>query len=173
MYLRFIGGILVFLGSVSVGCYIAYMMKMRIKQLKELKRIINNLEGEIYYKHSILKEACNNASLRCIYPFNTWLEDLCCRLDSYSEESFGKLWKDSLYKLYENSFLKKDDIEMFCSIGQSIGYLDIETQKNNLELEKKSIDGVIFDLEKCLSNKMKIAYVGGILCGILILMLII
>lgn len=160
-------------GSMALGIKIALMMKKRVEQLKEIERIINYIEGEIRYKHSILKEACINASTKCGQPFSDWLEIVGDRLElSDSGEGFSEIWFESLNVLYEKSLLSKRDINEINSLGQTLGYLDIRSQEMGLKLEKENIHERLVQSDRELMNRMKISVILGTLSGIFIVIML-
>lgn len=157
----------------ALGIKIALMMKKRVDQLREVERIVNYIEGEIRYKHSILKEACINASLKCGQPFSDWLNNLGDRLElSDSGEGFAEIWFDSLNILYEKSLLSKRDINEIKSLGQTLGYLDIRSQEMGLKLEKENIHEQLVKSDRELTNRMKISVILGTLGGIFIVIML-
>lgn len=157
----------------SLGVGIAVMMKRRFEQLKEVERIINYIEGEIRYKHSILKEACINASEKCRQPFCDWLSNLGDRLEiSDKGESFADIWSESLAMLYDSSLLNRKDINEINSLGQTLGYLDIRSQEMGLKLEKENIHNRLVQLDRELMNRMKISVILGTLGGIFIVIML-
>lgn len=156
-----------------LGIMSAWSMRKRVEQLRELERIINYLEGEISYRHSILSEACMNASLKCGQPFNIWLSNLSTNLESGdSDEGFEKIWSEALTILDTGSALKKEDIEVIKNMGHTLGYLDIRSQEMGLALEKENIHERAVRNARELSERMRVSVIMGTLGGILIVIML-
>ena len=156
-----------------LGIMLAHAMRKRVEQLRELERVINYLEGEIRYRHSILSEACLNASEKCGQPFNTWLNNLSLNLERDDIDGcFDDIWSESLKILEEKSALKREDIETLECLGHTLGYLDIRTQEMGLALEKESLHERVGRIAGELSNRMKISVIMGLLSGIFIVIML-
>ncbi|MDD6402491.1 MAG: stage III sporulation protein AB [Lachnospiraceae bacterium] len=151
-----------------MGNSFAISMRKRITNLRDIVRLFNLLKAEIFYKKSVLKEACKNASLRCIYPYNAWLNNIFMNMEE-GKKSFYEIWEYELIFLYENSSLKTNDMDLIREMGQALGHYDKETQKVNIDLELDEIHRKVLLLENELTNKMKIAYIGSFLAGLLII----
>ncbi len=149
------------------------LMKKRVDELRELERIINYIEGEIRYRHSILSQACRNAGLKTGQPFRQWLQVLGDEMESEYESTFQEIWDSSLKYLEEKSCLHRDDISRLCDLGRTLGYLDVESQTKGLTLEKDNIHEVIQKLDKGLAGNMKLSVVLGTLGGIFIVVILV
>jgi len=161
------------IGGAWFGLIVAGTMKLRVKQLRELERIIHYLEGEIRYKHAVLYEACINSSYKCGQPFDKWLYELGISLkEQQKDERFDKLWAGSLDELLDATYLKNSDLEELYNLGQTLGYLDIKAQEHGLALEKENMHIKIKGLSEELTNKMKISVIMGILGAIFIVILL-
>lgn len=147
-------------------------MKKRVDELRQLERIINYIEGELRYKNSLLGEACMSASTRCGHPFDSWLRGISIELEEGTDMSFAEVWENSLKELETVSSLRKEDFRELLAIGQTLGYLDIKAQEAGLSLEKENIHSNIVNLDKSLSNNMKVSIILGTLGGIFIVVLL-
>lgn len=152
-------------------------MKKRIDNLKELQRIMNYMAGEITYRHAVLGEVFLNAASKCEPPFDTWLaglgDKLTCSELEIMPESFVSIWIKSLDYIRENTKFKGNDIHIMESLGQALGYLDINTQQMSLKLEQENLQSIIRQADMELANKMKVSVVMGTLGGMMIVILLI
>lgn len=151
----------------------AFIMKKRVDELRELERLINYIEGEIRYRHSILSQACLNAGSKTGQPFKEWLCGLSKTVEEDCDRGFIDIWEDSLKYLKSKSCLNKEDMERLYDLGRTLGYLDIESQKQGLMLEKENIHNVIQRLDKSLAGNMKLSVVLGTLGGIFIVVILV
>ena len=198
MCCKLIGITFVIFGSISFGINHAYKLKKRLDNLKEIERIIIYIENEIRYRQSVLCDACHNAALKSDKPFNEWLENLSYELgykknfmyenkDGYinkagfidndslinNDESFNNIWNSSLSFLRDNSYLRKSDLEELRNLGQTLGYLDINSQEMGIKLALKNIRSKIEDYNQKLPEKIKLSLIASGVCGILIVILFI
>lgn len=158
-----------------MGIKIAYMMKGRIVALREIERIIGYLEGELRYKQATLGEALYNVSRKCSEPYNTWLNQLEEAVDGQAVElkdrtsyqDFFTMWSKSLEILKVSTLLNTRDINLLRGVGKALGYLDIESQLMNLDMEKELIHNTVLELDKDIGARMKNAIVLSFLGGIL------
>lgn len=160
-------------GGGMLGLCIANNMRLRVKQLKELERIILFLEGEIRVRHSILSEAFRFASKKCGQPFNEWLIYLSDSLsDINCDSDFYTIWTSSLAILRDKSRLNKTDLSIVENIGQTLGYLDIRAMEQGLSLERENIKDVAKTSLCELPNRVKISIILGILGGVFIIIVL-
>ena len=146
-------------------------MRSRIRELKEIERILSFLQGEIRYKYSMLSEAFSNISAKFGQPFNEWLgclSDLLCEGSLYT---IDKIWHTSLLRLREGTCLKERDYQKISEIGKCLGYLDVDAQLLGIDMERENIKNTIEDLEHSVEQKTKIAVVLGLFLGILVVIL--
>ncbi len=150
-------------------------MKGRILALREIERIIGYLEGELRCKHSTLGEALYSVSRKSTAPYSTWLNQLGKAVDGQaiefkdkaSYEDFFTMWCKSLELLKVSTLLNTRDINQLCDVGKALGYLDIESQQMNLNMEKELIHSTVLELDKDIGARMKNAIVLSFLGGIM------
>lgn len=155
-------------GTTYLGYLISSMMKMRILELHEVDRVLGYIEGELRYNHSLLYEAVEKSLERADACLEDWLLYLkeALRVDSAGERSVNEVWRDSLNILYENTELKEEDIQMLASFGQALGYLDIYSQENAIQLERNRLQEAISNLEESLKSRRKLAFTMSFLGGL-------
>lgn len=167
-------------GSLALGLRIATNMKGRVLALREIERILSYLEGELRYRHSMLSEALCNVAAKSGHPFRQWLYELSSGIEAQSIENqniesiddgefrdFYSMWVESLQLLRDKTLLSSQDIDSLLDVGKALGYLDIESQLMNLNLEMELIHKHILELDKDISSRMKNAIVMCFLGGIM------
>lgn len=171
------GVVLVIIGSLALGLRIAFNMRGRIRDLKEIERILGFLEGELRVRHSTMDEALENVASKSGQPFKLWLKELAENIrtsQNYVDYNCSNehidlhdMWNKSLDKLLGRTSLNFKDIEQLQDVGRALGYLDIESQQMNLKMEMELIHQHILTLDKDLSVRMKNAVVVCLLGGIM------
>ncbi len=164
---------MILLGGVTLGVWVALSMKKRVVELRQIERIINDIEGEIRYHNSLLREAIMSAAMRSGQPFRNWLSELSKELDNNYNDAFMDIWERSLVTLKENSHLKKEDIKEILLFGQALGYLDVKAMELSLGLEKENIHSLIKNLNQNLANNMKVSVILGTLGGIFLILVLV
>ncbi len=175
------GMVLVIVGSLALGIRIAGSMKGRVADLKEIDRILGYIEGELRCKHSMLAEALYNVSRKTKEPYSSWLFSLMSAVEgngtvsheAYGVDDFYSMWCKSLDELRPTSNLTSKDICQLYDVGKALGYLDIESQQMNLNLEREHIRETISELDKDIGARMKnavvLCFLGGIMTVIALL----
>ncbi|MBQ8924456.1 MAG: stage III sporulation protein AB [Lachnospiraceae bacterium] len=193
------GAFLVITGAGIAGTSYAYRLKKRLDNLKELEHIVINIENDIRYRHSIISSAFKNVSTKCHKPFSHWLMFISKRLD-YADDpneaneqlindfdcddeffngffhntyEFSEIWDKSLIYLKDNSFLKNEDIDDLKTLGQTLGYLDITSQKMGISLFLDNLHSKINEINSTLNDKIRISIIAGMVSGIFIVILLI
>lgn len=158
----------------------ARQMKLRINNLMELERIIENIKGEIICHHAVLKEAFLCAGGRASEPFRTWLVRLAASLDSkeggYMEDvSHGiyGLWRQAVRELVNFDLIDEEDAQLLYPIGKALGYLDIELQIRSVDLELSHIRKHVDKLMTDLPGKTRLSVMLGALIAILLVVVLI
>ena len=168
------------LGSLALGIRIALSMKGRVLALREMERILAYLEGELRCRHSMLAEALYNVSFKSPAPYSSWLFELMKTVEGQSKNvdkddfvDFYTMWCQSLDNLRLGTLLGAKDISLFYGVGKALGYLDIESQQMNLNLEREHIHSYVLELDKDISLRMKnaiiLCFLGGLMTVIALL----
>jgi len=171
--------IFVVVGSLALGIKVAANMRGRLNALRDIERILSYLEGELRCRHSVLGEAFYNVAIKSREPYRRWLLELSewvnPQENEYKEkfEDFYSLWCNSLIQLKDNTFLNSKDIGQLYDVGKALGYLDIESQQMNLNLERELLHNSIRELDKDIGTRMKnvivMCFLGGIMTVIALL----
>lgn len=123
----------------------------------------------------MLNEAIYNVSLKTYHPFTMWLKDLSDEIELQGSgvnkdgafKDFYSLWCESLEGLKEQTLLTNKDLGQIYDVGKALGYLDIESQQMNLNLERELIHKHILDMDKDINTRMKnaiiLCFLGGIM----------
>lgn len=155
-----------------MGFLVAGICQKRYTYLKEIKRILGLLYGEISFRHSTLKEAFSNIAKRCLSPFSLWLESMADELNE-TEGLAKNTWESSVSILTKDGILGQNDIEELKKLGDTLGCVDIDTQLLQLENCERQYSYMINDTADSLKNVIKTARCLGLLIGILVVLIFI
>lgn len=166
--IKLIGCLLVIASTAGIGFFFSNEMKCRVEHLKELKKLIGLLRGDIRYANTPLPEAINAIARRHDGDFTNFFQKISTKLNELSGLTFCSIWKEAVEKdLINTSLVKKDKIHLV-QFGENLGYLDKDMQMNTLDLYISQMEDEINDLTKSLKEKTYLYNSLGIMAGLFI-----
>ncbi|BCK00533.1 stage III sporulation protein AB [Anaerocolumna chitinilytica] len=165
-FIKMLGCILILISSAGMGMYFSGELKGRIQDLKELRRILNLLRGDIRYANTPLPEAVQALTVRHDGKYRKFLQMVADKLNELGGVSFAAIWSESIGKGLENTSLSKKDLLNLVQFGENMGYLDKEMQLNTIDLYLTQIEEEIKELSKNVKEKTYMYNTLGILGGI-------
>lgn len=166
--IKLVGALLVISSSTMLGFYFSNELKTRIHNLKELKKLLILLRGDIEFAKTPLPEAVQTLSKRHDGTFKKFLENISKQLMELKGETFASIWKQGVKEDLLHTSLAKEDYVLLDQLGESIGYLDKSMQINTLDLYLEQIDGTINELSKGVKERTHLYNSLGIMGGIFI-----
>lgn len=171
--MKIIGCILVITSSTGMGFYFSNEIRCRIDDLKELRKLIGLLRGDIRYASTPLPEAINSIHRRHGGSFQAFFEYVSTRLCELSGQTFTEIWKAAAEKKLDNTSLNKKDKLHLIQFGENLGYLDKEMQINTIDLYLTQLEEELNDLSKTVKEKAYLYNTLGIMAGIFITIILI
>ena len=107
--------------------------KRRYVQLGQMQRSLRMLHGEIRYTGAELPEAIDQIALRQEKPFSDFYHGLSEQMRRMDGQSLKTLWQTEIEKCLNNTYLTKEDKQIFLESGSQLGYLDRQMQLSSLE----------------------------------------
>lgn len=166
--LKIIGCMLVIISSTAIGFYFSNDMRCRIEDLRELRKLISLLRGDIRYANTPLPEAISAIARRNKGNFERFFANTCTKLHELSGLTFSDIWKEAVEKELMNTSLAKKDKFHLIQFGESLGYLDKDMQMNTLDLYISQLEDAITELSKTVKEKSYLYNTLGIMAGIFI-----
>lgn len=170
---KVVGCILIILSSTLMGFYCSNELKARINDIKELRKLIVLLRGDIRYANTPLPEAICAIARRHEGSFKEFFTRVSERLSENSGNTFSQVWKEAVDLELLKTSLNKKDKSLLIQFGENLGYLDKEMQMNTLELFLAQIEDEINDLSKTVKEKSYLYSTLGIMAGIFISIILI
>lgn len=165
---KVVGCILIILSSTLMGFYCSNELKARVNDLKELRKLMVLLRGDIRYGNTPLPEAICAIARRHEGSFKNFFTKISERLSELSGKTFSHVWKEAVEKeLIKTSLNKRDKLGLI-NFGDNLGYLDKEMQMNTLELFLTQLEDEISELSKTAKEKSYMYNTLGIMAGIFI-----
>ncbi|WP_167958845.1 stage III sporulation protein AB [Anaerosporobacter faecicola] len=171
--MKVIGAVLVILSTGGMGVYFSLILKERIKDLKELNKLILVLRGEIRYASTPLPEAVGNLATRTDGEFKRFLLAVEEELDKLEGRSFNDIWRGCVEKELLDTSLNKKDKLLLSRLGENLGYLDKEMQLNTIDLYITQIQGELDDAMDSVKEKVRLYNMLGVMAGIFITIILI
>ena len=112
MYIKIIGSIVLILSAAAVGYLKAEELKVRVRVLKEMKRMITFLQGELRFHRAELSEAFESVSERVDPLFGAFLRQTAEEL----ENNLGTIAKSGSFDFKKDDKLKEEDINIIVII---------------------------------------------------------
>lgn len=160
------GVILIIVGTTGVGYYYGTMIRMRLENLKELRKSMLLLQGEIRYGKTPIPEAFCAIAERSEKEFQQFFSNMGKALFSFSEGTLFEVWKKGIDKDLGEISLTKEDKKMLEKLGEQLGYLDQTMQINSIELYLTQVNQVIEEIGQSIGEKTRLYHMLGILGGI-------
>ena len=166
--LKIIGCILVIASSTGIGFYYSTEMKNRIEDLKELRKLIGLLKGDIRYANTPLPEAISVLARRYKGSFHSFFQHASTKLQELSGQTFSQIWKTAVEQELINTSLSKKDKAQLISFGDNLGYLDKDMQMNTFELYLSGLEDELAELSKTVKERAYLYNSLGIMAGVFI-----
>ncbi len=171
--MKIVGCILIILSTTGIGFYFSSNMKCRMEDLKEWKKLVCLLRGDIRYANTPLPEAISSAGRRHDGNFHAFLHNVGEQLQELAGETLASIWKTAAEKELLNTSLNKKDKVQLIRFGENLGYLDKDMQMNTFDLYLSQLDEEIADLGRTVKGKVYLYNSLGIMAGIFITIIMI
>lgn len=157
--------ILIFLLVTLLGNIIAQKYKNRVKELKELKVILNMIETKIKFTQQPLIEIFKEivSSEKKNRSVNIIFKEVSQSIDN---QPFEQAWSEAITKTREKLDLSDEDINIIEGMGKTLGTTDIEGQVKEIEIIKEFIDSQIEKAEEERKKNEKMYKMLGGIAGI-------
>lgn len=120
----------------------------RTNQLKELLRVIVELENEIIYSHTPLPECLKKISLKTKEPIKILLEIVEEKLRKNEALDIHDAFLTGIVNEKENLSLKQEHYDIVLDLSKSLGETNIENQHSIFSLAKEKLRREIEDTER-------------------------
>lgn len=171
--LKVTGVILVIFSCSALGYSKSQTMTERLRQLREIEKMVFLILGEITYKREALPEALHGVAVKLQEPFSGFLEEVSKAAGAYQGACFQEIFRERTETYLGQCALVRKDLEEFAQLGEYLGYLDIALQKNTVSLYLEQLKKEMEDLQRELPTKQKLyqslGTLGGIFLSVLLL----
>ena len=173
MYIKIIGSICLILSTAAVGYLKAEELELRVRTLKEMKRMIIFLQGELRFHKAELAEAFECVSERVEPRFGAFLSHMAEELEGKNTDCFENVWRKHCEEILKTEGFVKEDAKLFEMLEGSLGYLDLTMQMESLKLAIFQVEDEIKTAEEQRQTRGKLYRTMGISAGTLLTLLMI
>lgn len=163
--LKAVGACLVILSCTAFGYEKSIRLSKRLFLLREIRRMVLLLSGEITYRKEGLAETLLFVSDKMTDEISVFLKDIAKRVFAFDGKKFSVIFKEEVQKNFSGSSLLENDKKMLGQLGEYLGYLDIDMQQKALKLYEKELDLLIEDIQREMPQKKKLYQALGVMSG--------
>ena len=171
MVIKTIGMGTILISATILGWYIDRLKILRIEDLDGLRRVLHMLRSEVNYSVTPLPIALKEIMGKNNSRINRIFIKLLSLIEDKTGESISTLWEQAMADQMPFLYLEEEDEKPLLSFGQSLGYLDKEMQKKNIEITLEYVENKITKLEKQHDKNGRLYRSLGVLGGCLLCIL--
>ena len=164
--IRWLGFGLVILGSAAVGLAVSWEMEKRLVQLREMRRMVEMLEGEIRCANSTLSECFHHVAGRTLPPFDTFLENMAEHMEEFRGDTVQEIFRQHVEQDLSDTALLTEDLEQLKRLGEQLGYLDVQMQLGALTLYQNQLEDSYKRAAEAYVGKAKLCRYLGLMGGL-------
>ena len=146
--------------------------KDQLENIKYLQRIISLIQSEIRYSRAFLGEIFLNIGQGVKEPYKSWLLDMSDRVNAFSGARFEDIWKASVHKNLNMLDLPGQELEALKSLGNQLGYADIQVQMRLLDLYQEHLERTIREVHGEVQTKVRLYHCLGVMSGLFVAVLL-
>lgn len=171
--LKFCGILLILASGSGMGFRAAYNVRLRLEQLKQLKKAFILLKGEIRYSHQTMNVALMTAAKKASEPISGIFHDTALQLEKYDGRPMSEIWSNSVKNAGDKLLLSGRQLTFLEEIGNTLGYLDKEMQMNQFDLHLEQLSREIEEEEKSIKDSTKLYRCLGVMGSILVTIILV
>lgn len=170
--LKILGIILIFVSASAIGFQMSYNMKKRIRLIREIKYVLEEIINEAIFGRDILYNILTNVSEKTDGICKKWLFCICDDFRMNEGTDFKRAWFTSMQYL-KTYGLKNEDIDIISNFGERIVNLN-EDRLSSISMEYiKRVDEHIDELNAEYAVKSRLYKSMGVLAGLSIIIIVI
>lgn len=164
--IRWLGIGLVIAGSTAIGLAVSWEMEKRLVQLREMRRMVGMLEGEIRCANSTLSECFRHVAGRICEPFGAFLENMAEHMEEFRGDTVQEIFTQHVEQDLRDTALASEDLEQLKRLGEQLGYLDAQMQLNALALYQNQLEDSYKRAAEAFAGKAKLCRYLGLMGGL-------
>lgn len=163
---RYIGLGLVILGCTAMGISAGNEMERRIRDLRELLKFLELLEGEIGYANAVLTEGFRHAARRMKRPYAGFLENMAGHMDELRGDTLREIFEQYVRADLRHTALLEEDREELVCFGEQLGNLDVKMQLAAISLYREQLSRTCVQARETWKKDSKLYRCLGVMGGL-------
>lgn len=164
--LKLPGMILVVFSCAALGWNQSMAIENRLRQLREIEKLVHLMLGEMTYRKEALPEVLLNISKKAAPPFDEFFREAAQQAGLYQGERFSDIFRKQAEKSLKKSNLTAKELEEFIQLGEYLGWLDMDMQRNTMTLYLEQLKGDILALSGEIPVRQKLCRSIGVMAGV-------
>ena len=172
--IKFIGCIIVILGTTYMGFYKCFCMQSRVRRLKAFKDTFIMIKGHIGFAGMNMQEIFETIS--CVAEsehIKEFYKYVSTQLTKKEDIDFYHVWENAVITHIKGVYLNDKDCFVIEKIGRMPVYLDGESQIKVIDMTVFELDRLIENAQEDIKQKGKVYKCLGVMAGIFIVILLI
>lgn len=170
---RIVGCLLIIAAGTGLGFSESLRLSERICTLEMLLQMVICLKGEISSGNASLPDAFCGTAGRMNGKYREFLINAANRMKAGNGEKLSQICRECAEASLKKSCLTHGEKDAFFSVGEYLGYMDLEMQMKQLSLYEKNLEEDISRLKEEASRKKRLYRSLGILGGLLLAVLLV
>lgn len=165
--MKLMGMLLVMAGSIGLGIWYSLSYQKKLQNLKDWKKAMVIIRGEIAFGRSPLLFAMEQVMNRTSGAVRDFFQGVSGQMQK-REKSLEEIWLEEVDEIMTKGEMTETDRKEIQELGMTLGYLDVEMQLQTIDLHLQRINQSMEEKEKEKRNKTKLYPVLGTMCGIMV-----
>lgn len=168
---KIIGFVMILAGCSGLGAWYSLQFHKQLKNLQDMCRILELLQGQIRFGRCTLPECCLRLTERVEEPYKSSFFKIYEAACNNNGESFGQLCEMQLQEDLQQLVAEKEDKERFIGCFTKSGYEEDRMQLRVIEQTKEELEERVHRLSQENSSKCRLALSLGTMSGLLLVIL--
>lgn len=170
--IRLLGSCMILSGCFGIGLWYRGQFNGRIKAIRTLGAILEQLCSEVRYGRSTLPECCSRAAENFPQPLRGALERTGQIMRDNMGLSFGEVFQREFGEALAELPLRSEDREAFLQFARHACYADGQMQLRAMELSRELLGQKERELEGENAGKCRMAVGLGAMSGMLLILIL-
>lgn len=164
--LKLAGIIMLMLGCTGLGINKVSEEKMRIRELREIRRMVVRIQSEMVYGKRTLPEICLLLSRSASEPYSSAFLMIFQRLEENDGSILENIWKEQLNSCMEGMPLREEEKNILINLPEHMGIMDETMQAADIGQSLDMITAHIAKTETEYENKAKVIMSVSVMAGL-------
>ena len=170
--LKLAGILLLMTGCIGLGINKVAEEKRRIRDLREIRRIVQRMQSEMMYGKRTLPEICLLFSQCMREPYRSAFLEIFQRINENDGSSLERIWKERMNICMDTMPLREEEKEILRGLPEHQGILDETLQAAGVGQSLDVLEEHIRQAEAEYENKSKVIMSISVMTGLFITILL-